>query len=135
MRTLAQQIASLCVARRNCIDAGNTEWQANHSETLKRIARDYLPSGSGFDSGTTIDLDATDFNKIVLETSYHHMNDGGYYDGWTGHKITIKPSFLGLDITIGGKDRNDIKDYLHDVFSSCLSSEFDEIQAKSIATN
>lgn len=133
MRTLAQQIASLCVARRNCIKAGNTEWQSNHSETLERIARDYLPSGSGIDSGTTIDLDATDIDKIVLTTSYHHMNENGMYDGWTDHKITIRPSFLGLDINIGGRNRNDIKDYLHDVFSSCLSSEFDEIQAKPVA--
>ena len=130
MRTLAQQIASLCVARRNCQSRGNAEWYANHSETLERIARDYLPSGSGIDNGTTIDLDATSFDKIVLTTSYHHMDENGYYDGWTDHKITIRPSFLGLDITIGGRNRNDIKDYLHDVFHHCLSSEFDEIQSK-----
>ena len=133
MRTLAQQIASLCVARRNCIESGNNEWQSNHSETLERIAKDYLPSGSGIDNGTTIDIDATSFTKIVLETSFHHMDEYGGYDGWTSHKITIKPSFLGLDITISGKNRNDIKDYLHDVFSSCLSSEFDEIQANPVA--
>jgi hypothetical protein len=134
MRTLAQQIASLADARRTCQKLGNHDWYTNHSEALERIARDYLPSGSGIDSGTQIDLDATGFDKIVLTTSYHHMNENGCYDGWTDHKITIRPSFLGLDITIGGRNRNDIKDYLHEVFHHCLSSECDEIQSKPVAS-
>lgn len=67
-----------------------------------------------------IDRDKTTGSKIVLTMSYHHMDEGGYYDGWTDHTITITPSFDGIDIAIGGRNRNDIKDYLHEVYYYAL---------------
>jgi hypothetical protein len=55
------------------------------------------------------------------------MNDGGFYDGWTEHTITVTPSFIGsMNIKISGRDRNQIKDYLHDVFSTALTEEINE---------
>jgi hypothetical protein len=96
------------------------EWQEKWRNRLDRL-QDMLPSGSGIDNGTKIDFDRSSESKIVLTAGYHHMNDGGYYDGWTDHTITIRPTFRGIDITISGRNRNEIKDYLHDVYHTALT--------------
>jgi hypothetical protein len=88
----------------------------------ERLARlmETAPSGSGFDAGTQIDEDRSDVLRFA--TSYHHMNDGGMYDGWTEHVIRVKPSLAwGFDLTVSGPNRNDIKDYIADVFSQWLN--------------
>jgi len=120
-----QKIAALIVARNNCINPGNVEWFDKHTERLDEIAKNHLPSGSGVDSGTEIDLDRSTEKKIVLNTSYHHMNDGGMYDGWTDHTITATPSFDGFDLKVSGRDRNQIKDYLGDLFYHALMEEIE----------
>lgn len=123
-RKLYAVLASLVQARANCNRMGNEEWFVRHSERIEQVVRDFLPSGSGIDSGCSIDLDASTEDKIVLNTSYHHMNEGGYYDGWTEHTITVRPSLaFGIRVSIGGRDRNDIKEYLHDVFHTALMQE------------
>lgn len=99
---------------------GNNEWLDRHETTLDQI-EEMLPSGSGIDCGTKIDRDKTTGSKIVLTMSYHHMNDNGFYVGWTDHTITITPSFDGIDVAIGGRNRNNIKDYLHEVYYHALS--------------
>lgn len=83
-----------------------------------------LPSGSGFDSGTR--LIRASYSLIVFETEFHHVNENGYYDGWTSHRVAVRPSFLfGLDIAVSGKNRNDIKGYISYVFSRVLDTEFE----------
>ena len=117
-------MASALAARINCIASHNTEWFSRHSDSLTHYASDYLPCGSGFDSGTTINLDRSTGERIVLETAFHHMDEYGGYDGWTDHTITVKPSLLfGFTLTISGPDRNGIKDYMYEVFQSALSEE------------
>lgn len=124
-RNLITEIASTLQAMRNCEKSGNAEWLVKHRERLEQIQRNDLPSGSGLDSGTTIDLDKSTSTKIVLHTSFHHMNDAGMYDGWTEHTLTITPAFGGIDIKIGGRDRNGIKEYLHEVFYYNLTAQRD----------
>ena len=120
---LYQIIAGLIQARLTC-EADNPEWFDNHTAKLREIAKNELPSGSGIDSGTAIDLDESTPEKIVLTTEYHHLNDGGYYDGWTAHKVIITPSLqFGISVKITGRDRDDIKDYLSDVFDTALNAE------------
>jgi len=123
---LYQKIAQLVVARHNCIEMGNSDWLMNHSNELDFIAKNQLPSGSGIDCGTTIDADASNAKQIVLELSFHHMDDCGYYDGWTAHTIKVRPAFDGIDLTISGRNRNEIKDYLHDVYHTVLTAEMGE---------
>jgi len=119
---LYRTIAQLLMARENCRRSNNGEWLERHTDTLRRIAKDCLPSGSGIDSGTTIDLDKSTADRIVLQTSFHHMNDGGMYDGWTEHTITVRPSLaFGCELTISGRDRNEIKDYLGELYTCVLS--------------
>lgn len=86
-----------------------------------------MPSGSGIDCGTRLDIAASTPEKLVFKTAYHHMNSGGFYDGWTQHRIIVKPSLgFGLRISISGPDRNDVKDYLHECFDQALRAEVEE---------
>ena len=125
MTKVYQQIASLVTARANCLKSGN-EWAGKHEDTIKAIVNDYLPSGSGFDSGTQIDLDKSTGDKLVFYTSYHHMDENGMYDGWTEHHITVRASLhLGLRITISGPNRNDAKEHLYQTINGALTQEFD----------
>ena len=117
-----QKIHSLSIAIDNCIKSGNTLWQERHENSLNAIMED-SPSGSGFDDGTT--LYAVEQTKMVFETSFHHLNNNGYYEGWTKHYIYVKPTFDGIDLRITGQNRNDIKEYISDVFYTWLNSEID----------
>lgn len=89
---------------------------------LKKL-QDLLPSGSGIDYGSVILLKSTD-KRIEIITSFHHLNEVGFYTQWTDHRIIITPSFEEeITIRITGKNYNSIKDYLYDVFYEALLSE------------
>ena len=109
--------------------ANQFNWSADHTEHVRNdIERSLdsleslLPSGSGIDCGTKIDREACKPNKVVLNCEFHHMNDNGMYDGWTGHRVTIVPTFHGFEIKIGGRNRNGIKNYLTDVYGHALDA-------------
>lgn len=126
MKTVANEIASRLAAIANCRASGNAEWLAKHIEALAIVARNCLPSGGGFDSGSTIDLDRSTPDKLVFSTEFHHMREG-MYDGWTSHVVTARASLLyGLTLTISGRDRNGIKDYIHESFDLALRAPFTE---------
>lgn len=119
---LYQEIAVSVVALANCKQSGNTVWAEKWADRLEQF-QDLLPSGSGFDNGTKIDLDRTTADKIVLTTSFHHMHESGMYDGWTDHTVTIRPTFqaYGFKISISGRDRNGFKDFAYELFSCDLN--------------
>jgi hypothetical protein len=119
MQTLIQAIMSTYEARENCVKSGNQEWLARHAKRLRSLIS-LLPSGAGIDNGTkVIDIHP---NRVKLECDFHHMTDHGVYDGWTTHTIRILPDWCGISIKISGRNRNDIKDYLHDVYYSALTA-------------
>lgn len=121
-----QKIASLVEAIANCKKSANTEWEMRHGDFIDAIMRNLAPSGSGIDSGTKFLLEESMGEKLVFSFGFHHMNEGGFYDGWTEHKLTVRPSLSsGFAMTISGKDRNGIKDYLYDVYSCFLNQEID----------
>jgi hypothetical protein len=130
---LIEHLANSIVAMRNCEKNGNTEWHDKHYERILWLVKNALPSGSGIDSGTKIDFDASNGDapeKIVLQCSFHHMDEHGGYDGWTDHTVVARPSFvLGIDLTITGKDRNDIKDYLSEVYYDALMQQWTETES------
>jgi hypothetical protein len=120
MKKIYEKIALTLQAWENCIISNNKEWQQRHKAILETIMRNG-PSGSGIDCGTKLDMEASNPDKLVFNVSFHHMNDGGYYDGWTTHKIIVTPSLVfGLHIRITGRDRNEIKEHLHEVYSIWL---------------
>ena len=120
-KSLVETMFDLQLAIDNCERANNREWLAKHREKLFALCK-MLPSGSGIDNGTKLVRVRTTpgAEMVELECSFHHMNQHGYYDGWTEHTIRVRPSFSGLNITISGTDRNEIKEYLHDVYSHSL---------------
>lgn len=119
-----QALAQLLGARERCrVDGNKQKWFESHTAAILKIVNERFPSGSGFDNGTKIDLDASSEEKIVFTTAYHHMDDNGMYDGWTDHVVTVRPSLaFGFRLTIRGRDRNQIKEYIHEAFHEALSS-------------
>lgn len=120
-RTVAQTLASAIMARRNCNQSGKTEWYDRWTKLCERIESEFLPRGSGVDNGTRIDWSKSTGARIVLACGYHHINDSGIYSGWSEHTITITPDWEGINITIGGRDRNGIKEYLSELYHAALS--------------
>lgn len=123
---LYRQLASLVQARKNCADGTNPEWFERHGENATKLTDDHMPHGSGFDSGTKLDLDASSGERLVFHTEYHHMNEVGFYDGWTEHSVIVTPSLqFGFTMRITGRNRNDIKEYMYDVFWECLNTDIE----------
>ena len=112
-----QKISSLLGAIENCQKSGNLWWEQKHGKALDEFIENNMPSGSGFDSGTKLD-DKSKPERIVFNTSFHHMDDSGGYCGWSEHQVIITPSLqFGFDVRVTGRDRNGIKDYMTEMFS------------------
>ena len=126
--TVYSHIASLLIAIDNCAKAKNIEWITNHLHSIDNLVKSAMPSGSGVDSGTKFDFDSSNPNKLVFTFEYHHMDENGYYCNWTDHKAIVTPSLaFGFNLQITGPNKNDIKDYLHDLFHSALSAQFEQV--------
>lgn len=121
MVPLYAKLARLLLAIQNCERDGNTEWLARHTASLHDTVDAYMPRGSGFDSGTNVDVEASTKGRIVLHTSFHHMDEHGGYDGWSDYTVTVKPSLaFGFDVKVtGGRGRED-RDYVVETFAEAL---------------
>lgn len=124
--TIAMQLAGLVLAIKNCRKSGNGEWESRHRERIAAIEKHYLPSGSGFDRGSVLDIDGSTDDRLVIHTSFHHMNEHGFYDGWTEHRVTVRASLVfGIDVSVSGRNRGDIKEYLAETIGESLRREID----------
>lgn len=90
-------LATALSARKNCKKSGNTEWYDRHTERIEKIMKT-APSGSGFDSGTQLHNNSRP-GRLVFAFGYHHMDDNGFYCGWTHHRVIVVAS-LSFDFTI-----------------------------------
>ena len=100
----------------------NEEWAAVMEEKIDIIMQG-APSGSGIDSGTRIIAEKCSREKLVFSADYHHMNEVGFYDGWTEHLIIVTHDLINLNIRVTGKNRNNIKEYLAEVYHYWLTKE------------
>ncbi len=126
-----QMISSLLAAINNCEKMGNYEWEVIHHEKIEKIVSDHLPSGSGFDGGTSLNFDLSKPERLVFDTAFHHMDSNGYYCGWSHHQVVVKPSLaFGKELRITGLNRNDIKDYIHEVFDHALDAIYPQIDVR-----
>jgi hypothetical protein len=97
--------------------------------SLEVIEENLLPSGSGFDSGSKVSLSESKKERIVIKSAYHHMNENGYYDGWSHFRVVVTPSLMnGYNIrlqSIGRWPRKYImtKEYILDTFVEVLDRE------------
>ena len=96
-------------------------------------AIDMLPHGSGIDGTNTIDFDKSNDSKIIIQSSYHCMDEYGGYDGWIDFSVIITPSLENdFDLYIVGyfSDRHSkyahVKDYLEDIFQYALDEDIPE---------
>lgn len=136
MRTtipLYQAIARALRALLNCEDNASRatdpgqqehwrEMRTAHAQRIVKMCREHLPSGSGIDNGAKL-LEDSNPNRLRFSSDFHHMDGNGFYDGWTEHIVTIRPSLeWGIDISISGPNRNGIKDYLSEVWRDALTA-------------
>ena len=131
---LYAKLADLVVAKNNCIKHASetndttereraNEWKLKHEYQLTFLVSKYMPSGSGFDAGTRLDLNACNANRLVFKTSYHHVDENGSYGDWTEHTVRVYPTFGGVRMTITGENKNDIKNYIYESFDIVLDTE------------
>lgn len=122
-------------------DAGRGRFltmKSHVEDELARLCRDYLPSGSGFDAGTRLDQAECEVEhrpypgRLWFDTSFHHMDEWGAYDGWTEHSVVVVPVFGDLCIKVTGRDRNGVKDHIAETFHQVLTAEveYDEVPQK-----
>lgn len=121
-KTVAQAIHAALVAIANCNQTANDEWRVRWQDYIARISRECLPSGAGIDNGTRVLGLTSESRGFELVLDYHHMNDTGYYTGWTEYRAYIRPAFNGLEITLSGRNVNDCKEYLHQTLHESLSA-------------
>lgn len=122
MKKVYRELAQLVDAYHRCIETKNTVWEDNHRARIEAIVKNVMPSGSGFDSGTQLDFERSSGDKLVFNTAFHHMNENGFYDGWTEHTVTVKANMIHeITLTISGRNRNQIKDYIHECFDCALT--------------
>lgn len=125
---LVKILARKVVAIKTC----NDEWKEKHTEAIEKLQENYLPSGSGFDAGSTVDIDRSDGNRLYIEFAYHHM-DEGYYIGWSYHTAIVIGSLHGFTVHIHSKNAegeviaNDFdRDYFAETFHQALSQAVEE---------
>lgn len=129
MTKVYKALALAMQARLNCKRLHDTAgWMHKHTATILKIINDTAPSGSGIDQGTKINFDKSTGEILIFDVAYHHMNDGGMYDGWTQHDIKVTGSMqFDFLLKISGPSQNQIKDYLADVYSAWLNEEIKEV--------
>jgi hypothetical protein len=80
-----------------------------------------LPSGSGIDNGCHLpdhDYEGSEHDPacLMIRFGYHHMDQNGFYCGWSDYRCTIRATFNGPELRVFGQDRNGLLDHLHEVF-------------------
>ena len=107
----------------NCEERSNVEWSGIWQERIAELCSEHLPSGSGFDAGSKLEIEESRGDRLIFSTSFHHMDDSGMYCGWTEHRVVVTPSFIGgFDLKVTGRDKNGIKDYIGETFHNALSA-------------
>lgn len=118
MRPIYELLAQAIQAKGSC----NAEWRDIWYLRIENLM-ETAPSGSGIDSGTKLLITACSDTRLTFGTAFHHMDDNGYYAGWTQHTVVVTATLTGSpSIVVKGRNRNDIKEYLAELFSEWLSS-------------
>ena len=117
-RRFYNELAQTIQFYKNTLDRKEYEWNFYAELRIKRL-ESHLPSGSGLDNGSKINLDLSTPQKIVIDTTFHHMDKNGYYDGYTTHCIIITSCLQhGYKIHVTGRNKNNIKEYLYSLFNN-----------------
>ena len=127
-RKLYQVIANKLQAMKNLEKDDPNGWYDKHAKSIEDLIKDHFPHGSGFDGDVRIDTNLSNPEKLVFFAEFHHMNENGYYDGWSTLKVVVKPSLAwGFDFKLTGikrKYRYDAE-YYYSMFHSFLETEIE----------
>lgn len=93
----------------------------DYADRAESLVKEHMPSGSGFDNGTTIDLDKSNLSRLVFKTAFHHMDDHGSYCGWSDHVVTLVANLDDHVIRVSGPNKRQIKDYIEETFYCALN--------------
>lgn len=63
---LYRSIAEKLDAKRRCEESNNMEWHDKWDERISALIQEYMPSCSGFDNGTTLDMEFSRENKLIF---------------------------------------------------------------------
>lgn len=123
-QTVIQRLAVLA-DRVNNLQQISHESLCDAENELDEFVRTYLPSGNGFDRGTSIKSYSN--NEIILEAPYHLMNDNGVYVGWIDFIIEVKARFIDIKLTVTPdvKDEYYVTDYVADTMYDAMMTEID----------
>lgn len=92
---------------------------------LAHVVDNYLPSCNMRNINKTFLHYSSSPKRLIFHTSYQHDDRT-----WTDHKVVVTPSLMydAPDIKITGKNKNQINDYLHEVFAQGLRTilEYDK---------
>ncbi len=141
MKKVIVHIANMAQAHRACRErsespqGGHAERWANlHNAALSELIKDTLPHGSGFDSGVSVDWEATDVlaERYVFVCPFHVMNEVGFYVGWAEFRVSVTPSFqdtISLEIertaTTGDDAEHGLEDYVAEAMYAALTEDYE----------
>lgn len=98
---------------------------------LETLVKAWMPRGSGIDCGTKLDIEKSTPVKLVFTFDYHHMNEHGFYCGWSSHKLIVTPTFDDFDMRIIGQHPSRKRhqtdwfhDYLYSTYRYALGATF-----------
>lgn len=121
--SIATAFAQALGAWRRCKGGqGAPGWEERWNAYIEQLER-ALPHGSGLDGKVQLVREKSNERRLVIFAEYHHMNEAGFYSGWTDHEVIVTATFDGLDIRVTGRNRNGIKEYLAETFGYALEAK------------
>lgn len=114
---LVTAIANAVAAYKQC-QKSNNPYADRWAEKIHEYNK-MLPCGSGYDRGSSIDVENSTRTKLVIKTSFHHLDPNGFYTKWTLHTVRVTPHFGGIiqvDVT------NDRDCYISEHFNTVLNT-------------
>lgn len=121
-------IAELVEAYKICEQRGFThaDWKMRHRQRVREFTTLNMPNGSGFDNGTTLDLENSSAERLVFDTAFQHLNDQGEYTRWSEHEVIVTASLAHqVTVRVTGRDHNAIKGTIAEKFVEALTEECD----------
>lgn len=129
-RTVIQALSALVGARRRCYESGNLDAAYGHEVDIRDIETNHLPHGSGFDWGTSVDLEQSTEESVVLHMPYERIDENGYYCERCDYSVIVKPAFVGITIEVFGAPGEDTcnadTDYIGQVLQDVLESSINK---------
>lgn len=112
-----QVLAGLQYAITNCRKSGNKEWEDRHHTRFDKLAVKYIARNTAGDFSCDPQIG---FDILKFGVEIQHFKDGVYSER-TQHTVTVRPSLAyGFTITVSGRNVNDIKDAIVEMFDSAL---------------